>query len=76
MSSEQLAVAVGKIEPGDKLLVALVVFFTLGMCVISKWSPNDGQTFQVLGGMATGSLAAFLTRMTGKKDQPPPEPPK
>jgi len=51
----------------DRLLAFLVVFFTVLMILISKWSPNDGQTFQVLSGGFTGCLGALLARMTPKK---------
>lgn len=64
--------APSKIEPIDRVLVGLIVFFTTSLIGISKWSPNDGQTFQVLSGALTTILGAFVGRMMpNKKPQPP-----
>ena len=54
----------------DKLLFCGIIFFTFMLIAISKWSPNDGQTFQVVSGLLTGFGAAFFARMkpTGKQD--------
>ena len=62
-----------KVETIDKLLLAAVLFFTLLLVAISKWSPNDGQTFQVISGLLTGFAGAFFARLktTADKKTPP-----
>ncbi len=52
-----------RVEPIVYLLFAAVVFFTLLLVAISKWSPNDGQTFQVVSGLVTGFAGALLMRV-------------
>jgi len=62
-----------KVETIDKLLLAGVLFFTLLLVAISKWSPNDGQTFQVISGLLTGFAGAFFARLkTGADKKTPP----
>jgi hypothetical protein len=51
------------VTPLDKLLLGCVVFFAMVLVAISKWSPNDGQTFQVISGLVTGFAGAFLMRI-------------
>lgn len=51
------------IEPIMHLLFAAIVFFTLLLVAISKWSPNDGQTFQVISGLLTGFSGVFFGRL-------------
>ena len=65
MSAEQFRriTRISDLEAVDKLLFVGIVFFTIVMVGISKWSPNDGQTFQVLSGLLTGFGAAFFARM-------------
>lgn len=60
------------LEPIDKALIAGIVYFSLLVVLISKWSPNDGQTFQLIGGLATGFAAAFLARIKPSDKNPPP----
>jgi len=62
----------GRVEPIDRLLVAGIVFFTLLLIVVSKWSPNDGQTFQVISGLLTGFGGAFFARLKPPEKQVPP----
>lgn len=61
------------VEPMDKLLFFGIMLFVILLIGVSKWSPNDGQTFQVLSGCLTGFVGAFLGRMqpSAKKTQPP-----
>ena len=56
-----------RLEPVDRVLVVLILFFTISMVSISKWSPNDGQTFQVLSGGLTTFIGAFVGRMLPNK---------
>ena len=49
----------------DRWLLACILFFSIILVLISKWSPSDGQTFQVIAQLDTGFAAAFLTRLTG-----------
>ena len=51
------------VEAVDKLLCGGIAFFTILLVAISKWSPNDGQTFQVVSGLLTGFSGAFFARM-------------
>lgn len=65
------------IEPIIWLLAFMVCFFAMLVIGISKWSPSDGQTFQVVSGMATTILGIFANRimpnmLAGKKPDPPP----
>ena len=62
----------GHMEPVDKILAWFIVFFTVLLVGISKLSPSDGQTFQVLSGGLTTFVGAFVGRMVpNKKTQPP-----
>lgn len=44
-------------------LLAATVFFALVAVAVSKWSPNDGQTFQMICGLTTGFAGACLGRV-------------
>ncbi len=57
----------------DLLLLGGTVFFVLVLVAVSKWSPNDGQTFQVIAQLASGFGAAFMTRALPPKASPPPD---
>lgn len=64
----------GVIEPVVKLLAALIVFLLLVLVAVSKWSPNDGQTFQVISSLLTGFAGALLMRVKpDTKSEPPPK---
>ncbi len=52
-----------KLEPIIWLLFGAVVFFSLMLVAISKWSPNDGQTFQVVSSLVTGFAGALMMRV-------------
>lgn len=60
----------GALEPVIKLLAGLIVFCLLLMVIVSKWSPNDGQTFQVIGNLLSGFAGALMMRIKpdGGKD--------
>jgi hypothetical protein len=60
-----------RIEPITLLMFAAVVFFTLLLIAVSKWSPEDGQTFQVISGLLTGFGGAFLGRVKPAAQHPP-----
>lgn len=65
-----------KVEPIIWLLAFMVTFFALLVVAISKWSPSDGQVFQVVSGMATTILGIFANRiMPALSKKLPPEPP-
>lgn len=68
---QQTTTLASHVDPIMWLLFAGIVFFTLLLVAISKWSPNDGQTFQVLSGLLTGFAGAFFGRM---KPSGAPEP--
>lgn len=62
------------IEPIIWLLAFLVVLFAFMVIGVSKWSPSDGQTFQVTSGVLTTVLGAFVGRImpgTNIKKAPP-----
>jgi hypothetical protein len=45
-----------------------MILILLGCMIgISKWSPNDGQTFQSIAGLLSGFSGAFLGRMVPSK---------
>jgi hypothetical protein len=50
------------VEPIIKWLFALVGALVITLIVVSKWSPNDGQTFQVISGV----LATFSGVLAGR----------
>lgn len=52
-----------KVESIIILLFGAVVFFSLMLVAISKWSPNDGQTFQVISSLVTGFAGALMMRV-------------
>lgn len=60
----------GKIEPIIFLLAMMIVMFTCLLVVVEKWFNSDGQLFQVVSGMLTGLMGAFLMRIKppGKKE--------
>ncbi len=65
-----------EIEPILKILFFLIVFFGTALGLISHFQPNDGQTFQIMAGAFTGSLAVFLAWMKPPGDwSPTPRPP-
>ncbi len=58
---------------GDKnkiVLVFLILVFLVAFMAIAFLKPDDGQTFQTLGGLLTGAFAALVMEMKGEK--PPP----
>lgn len=63
MSEETKQTISKNIEPIVFLLFGGIIFFTLLLVAISKWSPNDGQTFQVVSGLLTGFAGAFMMRV-------------
>lgn len=56
-----------KIDPVLFLLTSLVLIFAGALIVVSKISPNDGQTFQILSNLVTGFSGALLMRINPKK---------
>jgi hypothetical protein len=62
-----------KISPVDKILCCGAIFFTVLLIMDSKWSPNDGQTFQVLSNLLSGCAAAFFARIKPTEKALPPE---
>lgn len=62
----------GQIEPIDRMLVALIVFFTVVVIGVSLLNPTDGQTFQLLSGLLAGAMGAFLARVKPSKVEAPP----
>jgi len=68
MSDDQIP---AKLEPVDRVLVALVVFFSVILLGLAHWSANDGQTFQVFCGALTTFIGAFVGRMLPHKKSPP-----
>lgn len=68
--SNEMAARIGSVEPLDRLLFGAIIFLVLVLVVVAKWSPNDGQTFQVISGLLTTFSGAFVGRMVpSKKDQ-------
>lgn len=53
----------GKVEPVVWLLFFGTIFFAGLTILISKWSPNDGQTFQVVSNMAAGFFSCLMLRI-------------
>ena len=64
-----------RIEPIVWLLAGMVIYFSLMLVGISKWSPNDGQTFQLLAGAMTTLLGALAMRIKPTDQKPPENPP-
>lgn len=63
-----------RIEPVVWLLFGGTVLFAAMLVVVSKWSPDDGQTFTVLSGLTTGFASALMIRVKlpdGKKPEGP-----
>lgn len=66
-----------KIDPIVWLLFGGIFAAVALMVLISKWSPNDGQTFQVLAGLATffsGALGLRIKPAEPKQDTKPKTP--
>ena len=64
----------GHVEPIIKWLFFMVIFLVFAMIGISKWSPNDGQTFQVLSTTLAGFAGALIGRINpaaALKNMPP-----
>lgn len=55
------------IDPVDRLLFTAILIFVALLVGVSKVSPNDGQTFQVLSSLLSGFAGAFLARITPNK---------
>ena len=51
------------LEPIIRWLFFMVVFLVFAMIGITKWSPNDGQTFQVLSTTLAGFSGALIMRI-------------
>lgn len=56
------------------LVFAGTMFLVLLMIGISKWSPDDGQTFTALSTMAGGFGGAFLRALPNSSETSKPEP--
>jgi hypothetical protein len=56
-----------KLDPVDRVLVALIVFFALVLVGLLKLAPANGQTFQVFCSALSTVLGAFVTRMIPSK---------
>ena len=56
----------------DKLLFIGILFFTILLITMSKWSPTDGQTFQVISGLLTAFSGAFFARINPQSRVAPP----
>lgn len=54
------------------LLAAMIVFFTALLFLSSIFLASDGQTFQVISGLLTGSMGAFLARVKPADPALPP----
>ena len=68
-----------RLEPIDKLLFIAIFIFAIILIGISRWAPQDGQTFQVISGILTGFAGAFFARLSPnpkKHDDPPLDSPK
>jgi hypothetical protein len=52
-----------RLDPVFLTLLAATVMFAVMAVAISKWSPNDGQTFQLICGLTTGFAGACLGRV-------------
>lgn len=63
----------GNVEPMDRLIFVGIIFFTLLMVGESKWSPNDGQTFQAVCSCLSGFVGAFLARIKPSEKRLPPD---
>ncbi len=51
------------IDPILKMLVALVVFFSLLLIGVARFMSSDGQTFQILSSLVSGFAGALLLRI-------------
>jgi drug/metabolite transporter superfamily protein YnfA len=57
----------------DKTLVVLgigTIFFSIIVLVLTWLKPNDGQTYQMFGGLLTGFAGALLLMLKGDKVPP------
>lgn len=62
-----------KVPPIIRLLTGLLVFLVIVCVLVSKWSPSDGQMFQVLAGVLTTTLGILANQiMPDTKKNPPP----
>ena len=52
-----------KIDPVLKLLAWGILVFAGLVVAVSKWSPNDGQTFQVFSGVLLTLVGCFVGRI-------------
>jgi len=52
-----------KVDPILRLLAWGIVFFACLVIIVSKWSPNDGQTFQVFSGVLLTFVGCFVGRI-------------
>jgi len=66
-----------KVEPIVWLLAGLVIVFALFVIGISKWSPSDGQTFQVISNVLMAVVSLFGAKVAPQlaKKTPPPTTP-
>jgi hypothetical protein len=60
-----------RIEPVVWLLFGGTILFAAMIIGISKWSPNDGQTFQWLTTVGGGFAGALWTKITGTRSPQP-----
>ena len=60
------------IEPIVLLLFMATVFFVMLLVAVDWLFKGEGQVFQVVAGLATGTGAAFLARMKPADTVPPP----
>ncbi len=59
-----------RVEPIIWLLFGAVVFFAVMLIAVSKLSPNDGQTFQVISSLLTGFAGALFMRIKPADQKP------
>lgn len=58
------------IEPIIWLLALMVVFFAVLVVLVAKWSPSDGQVFQVISGALATIIGIFANRIMPAKRDP------
>ena len=51
------------IDPILKMLVGLVIFFSLLLIAVARFMSSDGQTFQILSSLVSGFAGALLLRI-------------
>lgn len=59
----------GRIEPIILILVALMVFYTGALFFAEVKFSSDGVFFQVVAGVLTGVVGAFLARIKGPSEK-------